>query len=276
MTPEEEELYEAAVEIADIHERLERLLALAEKVPNDQDIEQDIARCHLELQDIDEAERVLKSSLVRNENGWTRLYLGNLYWRKRDLASAEEQFRFALDLMPNDSVPRWCLGDILDAADRLEEAEAQFRWALTVNPSDGCAHARLGRLLLETDRVEEGTMHTFASLDLDMNDRIALNTFKRFRLNPLPRKTEKDTSLPVFAPTTSDTAAELREHSKRLSTRAMRLAAKAQELGQMALDKETHDDPRWLARKAVEAEKRATRKERAMKHKGRQRKRGHR
>jgi tetratricopeptide (TPR) repeat protein len=72
-------------------------------------------------------------------NYYTHLYLGNWYYRKRQYAPAFEHFARAGELMPDDSIWRWCMAGVFEWTDRLDEAEALYRKAIAVNPTDKAA-----------------------------------------------------------------------------------------------------------------------------------------
>jgi Tfp pilus assembly protein PilF len=53
---------------------------------------------------------------------------------------AEEQYKIALDIDPNDAYIHCSYGDLLAEIERNKEAEEQFKLALKINPNDENAH----------------------------------------------------------------------------------------------------------------------------------------
>lgn len=76
-----------------------------------------------------------------------------------DLAGAEDAYRKAIEVEPDDPTAHAALADILDLQDRASEAISEYRTALELDPSSPQNHHQLGRLLLRIGWVEEAIGH---------------------------------------------------------------------------------------------------------------------
>jgi len=166
MVPLQEEL-DAAVEIESLTGRLLALSELDERAPNHPDVLLELGKCLLRLGDFAEAERALLRCRELDDDGWASLYLGNLYWQTGDLVAAEEHFLAAQSRLPEDACPVWSRADIAEARGDGETAEQLYREAVALEPQEAIAVAHLGHFLLRTDRQEAGQAYILQALELD-------------------------------------------------------------------------------------------------------------
>ena len=59
---------------------------------------------------------------------------------EKNAKEAEEQFKLALKINPNDAYIHCNYGDILAEMERNKEAEAQYKIAMKINPNDENSH----------------------------------------------------------------------------------------------------------------------------------------
>jgi tetratricopeptide (TPR) repeat protein len=74
---------------------------------------------------------------------FTHLYLGNWSYGQGDYAEAIERFEYAAELLPDQAVAYWCLGDVYERQGRLALADYYFHRAVRVAPRDRQARRRL-------------------------------------------------------------------------------------------------------------------------------------
>jgi Flp pilus assembly protein TadD len=84
-------------------------------------------------------------------------------------AEAIAEFRQALRLNPNNSMAHNNLGTVLDEQGKLEEAIAEFRQALRLNPNDVVARRNLGLVLYKQGQREEAITEYRQALRLNPN-----------------------------------------------------------------------------------------------------------
>jgi tetratricopeptide (TPR) repeat protein len=85
-------------------------------------------------------------------DGWARIYLGNVLWRRFEYEAAEAAFQTAISLWPDSSVPYWCLAMFYDYENRPRLAARFYRWALEIDPNDTVALYRYGHFLRSQHR----------------------------------------------------------------------------------------------------------------------------
>ena len=102
-----------------------------------------------------------------------RVYLGTIRHHDKDRAGAIVLFREAIARKPSYLEAHLKLGMCLQEDGDRAGAITAFRAALRCQPLSAAAHARLGELLLP-DRPEEGREHLQRAIDLDPNERRAL------------------------------------------------------------------------------------------------------
>lgn len=112
--------------------------------PATSETHQNLGKAYLRRNQLDKAESELLLAIQANEtDGWPRLYLGNLYWRKEDLDAAAEQFEIAGTIMPGNAAPLWCLAAVEEAAGDYVAADENYRKAVAIDPKDTIAQKKL-------------------------------------------------------------------------------------------------------------------------------------
>ncbi|AKJ37666.1 tetratricopeptide repeat protein [Methanosarcina barkeri] len=83
---------------------------------------------------------------------------------------AEEQYKLALDLDPNDESTHYNYGNLLKQIGRLDEAEEQYKLALKADPKNVNTHYNYGILLFNMGRLDEAEEQYKLALNSDSND----------------------------------------------------------------------------------------------------------
>jgi serine/threonine-protein kinase len=86
-----------------------------------------------------------------------------------DFTGAEQEFRRAIELNPNNSAARQFYGQLLAQLGRHEEAEAEFQRALEVDPLSVIGHWIYGFGLFEARRYDDCLEQSRKALELDSN-----------------------------------------------------------------------------------------------------------
>lgn len=91
-----------------------------------------------------------KAIELDDQDGWAYIYLGNLMMDvQEDFASAEEAFKLALKVWPDESISHWTLGDLYWNQRRTQEAKSLYERAVELETDNSEANFRLGLLLKE-------------------------------------------------------------------------------------------------------------------------------
>ncbi len=93
--------------------------------------------------------------------------LGILLQNQQRIEEAEEAYRKAIDLNPNDATAYSNLGNLLQNQQRIEEAEEAYRKAIDLNPNEATAYSNLGNLLSDQQRIEEAEEAYRKAIDLN-------------------------------------------------------------------------------------------------------------
>lgn len=80
-------------------------------------------------------------------DGFSHLYMGNLFFFISDYDSALRHFENAKELMPDVACAYWCIADILNAQGYWSRTEEYYRKAVEVEPENADAQRRLDRWL---------------------------------------------------------------------------------------------------------------------------------
>lgn len=75
-------------------------------------------------------------------DGFTHLYLGNWFYRRRQNEAALERFEYAAELMPDEPVCLSCIADVYERQNRLQEAESFHKKAMDLDPAGEDAKRR--------------------------------------------------------------------------------------------------------------------------------------
>src|SRR2546427_6080 len=84
--------------------------------------------------------------------------LGNVYWKRRDLDKAEEQFRKELQIDPENYLATWKLGNIYLSKRQYDQAFPYLDKAVQQKPDLAQAHRDLGRALIQTGNFERAVV----------------------------------------------------------------------------------------------------------------------
>jgi Tfp pilus assembly protein PilF len=87
---------------------------------------------------------------------WSRLYLAIAFWTLRKLKNAEEEYRKAIKLWPDNSLSYSCYGDFLAFEGKdSSTAEWYLRKAIEIDPIDEMTNYHLGNHLAYWGREQE-------------------------------------------------------------------------------------------------------------------------
>ena len=81
------------------------------------------------------------------DDGWTNLFMGNLYCGLSCYDEAESHFKRAIELLPDVACPHWCLADVYDKQGYWSHTEKQYRRAVEIDPSDTKSKQKLDERL---------------------------------------------------------------------------------------------------------------------------------
>jgi len=124
---------------------------LLEVVRNDQknfEAHQDLGKLYVKLGDRDKAVQYYKKALELNiSDGWTHLYIGNVFYAKHQFQDALKWFFEALKLIPEVPAPYWCIANAYEKINDFENADIFYKKAVEVDPDDDQAHRLLAKWL---------------------------------------------------------------------------------------------------------------------------------
>lgn len=135
------------------------LLKLERKSPRDVDLLVSIGREYLHQRRLDLCHSYYSRALaIDPEDGWTRLYMGNLFFALACYDEAVAEFQKAMELLPDVSCPHWCLAEVYAKQGYWSRTEHHFRRAVEVDPSGDDAKRKLEAWLAErvSDAHQEG------------------------------------------------------------------------------------------------------------------------
>jgi tetratricopeptide (TPR) repeat protein len=162
-----------ALATGDLNERLALLLEAEKGRPADSEVKLELGKAYLRLGDLNSAETSLRSSQHLEDDGWARLYLGNVYERRKEYDKAEAEFYLAHEKRPDLTTPLWCLGDVKDARGDPTEAERLYRLALDLDAGCHEALARIGRLRFRLGELDEAAEFARLALEIDPDSTVA-------------------------------------------------------------------------------------------------------
>lgn len=93
--------------------------------------------------------------------------LGNLLYRRGDIAGARAHYDMSLDSEPNQAEARYNLGNVLEDMGETESAIAELRRVCTTNPNFADAHYNLGLILARVGGLAQARTHLERYLQLD-------------------------------------------------------------------------------------------------------------
>jgi protein O-GlcNAc transferase len=106
---------------------------------------------------------------LKPNDAWTRVYLGNLLWKRGDISAAIPEFKEAISLMPNRALPLWSLANLYESQESWKEAEALYERAVTIEPYDPIAHMNFGRMLKRKGDERRASAELRIALSIDPN-----------------------------------------------------------------------------------------------------------
>jgi Tfp pilus assembly protein PilF len=177
-----EDYFIEAMRINDDKQRAE-LLEKAVQLDNKfADAYLELGKSYLWLKKFKKAERMLRISISLDNDGWAHLYLGNLFFTKKDFGAAEIEFSKSKQILSDIAVPFWCLADVYRAQGNIKKSEKFYRAAIKLQPTDADSLACLGRLLLEEKRLTQGAKYIKQALEHDKSCKVALKWKKQYKI----------------------------------------------------------------------------------------------
>ena len=129
---------------------LDGLLALERGAPRDVDLLVSIGRHYLKQRQLDRCHAYYSRALaIDPDDGWTRLYIGNLCYVLSCYDEAATHFQRAIELLPGVACPHWCLADVYNKQGYWSRTEHHYRRAVETDPSDAKAKQKLETWLAE-------------------------------------------------------------------------------------------------------------------------------
>jgi len=115
------------------------------------------AKC-LDSGNLDKAESELRAALVADHfYGPAHNNLGTLYFRRKNLYGAANEYQTAAQLMPTRAEPRINLGLVFETATRLNDAVKPYEEALALDPNNMIAAGNLARVYTRLDTKPDRT-----------------------------------------------------------------------------------------------------------------------
>ena len=141
--------------------------------PNDADAYAELGNtllCHVGNSNatISEARHALETALKLDpEDGWSRLFLANLFQRTGDFASAHEQFKAVLAMWPDLGLAHIHYGLAVDENFKdYKLAKSHLKKAIALDSTDGLALYSLGNFLCKHNRRKEGEKYLKRAAEL--------------------------------------------------------------------------------------------------------------
>lgn len=95
--------------------------------------------------------------------------LGNLLYRRGDIAGARAHYEQSLDCEPDQAEARYNLGNVLEDMGETESAISELRRVCTTTPKFADAHYNLGLILARVGGLAQARNHLERYLELDSN-----------------------------------------------------------------------------------------------------------
>ena len=154
---------------------IESLRRVLSAEPDDSEAHALLAVCLVDAHRLSAAGTEAKLALAATPlSPLSHLAMGQVSFARRDFPKAEESFRSALELEPDESAHHRRLGNLFLAVGRREEAESELRRALELDPAAPENLVALGRHRLETGAVDEAERLARESLTLSPANQDAL------------------------------------------------------------------------------------------------------
>jgi len=115
----------------------EKLLLLIASEPNNAEYYQELGKIYIYEKELELAAKTLHKSLELNfEDGWTYMYLGNIYNHKKNYEQSIGFFEYAARFLPGIATPFWCMAEMYEKLGRPGKARQYFEQAVKVDQSD--------------------------------------------------------------------------------------------------------------------------------------------
>jgi tetratricopeptide (TPR) repeat protein len=122
----------------------------------------------------------LKGGIEKNAKEKEFLDRGNLFYYVGRYEEAEEEYRKALKMDPNDPVAHNNLGYLLCNLNRYKESEKEYKEAIRIDPNDAQIHHNLGDLLDYLKCYNEAEKEYKEAIRINSNDTYAHHTLGDF------------------------------------------------------------------------------------------------
>lgn len=134
---------------------------------------------HRQNNDAEAEYHLRRASDLDQFDAWAYIYLGNLLWARRDLAAAEEQFKAAINVWPEHSIPYWCIAIFYEHEGRQEEAKQLYQKALNADPDDPQANKLFGAYLRDIGEISKARAYLERAHSIDPDDQSIADILKR-------------------------------------------------------------------------------------------------
>lgn len=126
--------------------KLNILLQKIKNDPSNAENYEELGKYYLENDILEDAGKQLIASLELNcDNGWSYLYMGNLFYRKEKYELALSYFKCALTIMNGVSVPCWCMAETFEKMQQYDKADEYFNKAVKLEPDNSTSLEKLGK-----------------------------------------------------------------------------------------------------------------------------------
>ncbi len=129
------------------------------------------ALSQLDGKDAEAEYHVRRAVELNDEDGWAHIYLGNIFWQRDDLSSAEQSFKKAVRVWSEIAVPYWCLALFYEYQGRKEEAERLYQQGLDLDPDDPQANKLFGIYLRDIGELAKARTYLERAHALDPEDK---------------------------------------------------------------------------------------------------------
>jgi tetratricopeptide (TPR) repeat protein len=121
---------------------------------------------------------IQRSIELNSDDGWSRIYLGNLLWLVDDFQGVEAAFQGAIKIWPDSAVGYWCLAFFYERQGRHKRAERLYEKAIEIDPEDAQANWRYGNYLKNSGDEEKSRYYLERSFELYPGDRRVLEALE--------------------------------------------------------------------------------------------------
>lgn len=108
------------------------------------EVYQDLGKAYIKIGEISKAlDAFLLSLGLDDQDPWTLLYIGNVYFRKKMYRDSIVWFEKSMLLNRDSGVPYWCLAEAFEKLGEDDSADFYFRKAAQIEPESDEAQKRL-------------------------------------------------------------------------------------------------------------------------------------